>query len=114
MFLIYRAARPMRCAQEMQTETLLARESRVPDVYEAHPRGNVGEFGDAELVGAGRGKLSFDEIQRPPGRIRWERRALLASAHRQAQAFPAHQPFDRAACARKAFAVQLPPRFATP
>lgn len=32
-------------------------------------------------------------------RIRWEGRALLAPAHRAAQAFSAHQPLDRAACA---------------
>lgn len=43
----------MRCAQEIQTETLPARESRVREVYEAHPRGNVGEIGDEELVGRG-------------------------------------------------------------
>ena len=63
MFLIYRAVRPMRCAQEIQTETLSACESRVREVYEDHPRGNVGETDDAELVGSGRDELSFDAIQ---------------------------------------------------
>src|SRR6185437_2102162 len=66
-----------------------------------------------QLIGAGGDELPMYAIERALGGIRGNGRSLLASAHHAAQAFPAHQPLDRAACGRNAFAAQLPPHLAS-
>src|SRR6185437_2927297 len=82
------------------------------DVDESRPGGHVGEVGDPQLVGSRGYELPLHAIQRPFSDVRRNGRALLAPTHHAAEACAAHQPLNRAACHRNAFAAQLPPDLA--
>src|SRR6185437_10382404 len=83
------------------------------DVYESRPGGHVGEIANPQLIRPRRCKASLHAIQWPLSDVRGNGRALLTSAHHPVETFSAHQPLNRAACDRNAFATQLSPDLAS-
>src|SRR4029079_13795835 len=84
-----------------------------PDVDEAAPRRHVGEIGEPQLIGPGRGELAVDEIGRSIRmRLRLGRRRPGAAARGADQAQGSHEAPDAAARHAQNFAPHLCPYLA--
>ena len=81
-------------------------------IHEASPRRYEGEICNPQLVRSACYEPPLYPIQRPVCSFRSDRRTLPATAHNASQAFPAHQPLDRASRYLKMLTFKLPPHLA--